>query len=104
MIVRMPSSYDGITGRSRPTSWTATARVPRRSAITADPAVMMGKPIVRGTRLTVEYILDELAGGLTVDELVASHPRLTRDDIQAALAFAAESVRMERLGAVQHAV
>ena len=71
--------------------------------ITADPAVMMGKPIVRGTRLTVEHILDELAGGLTVDELVTSHPRLTREDIQAALAFAAESVRLERLGAVQHA-
>jgi uncharacterized protein (DUF433 family) len=70
--------------------------------ITADPAVMMGKPIVRGTRLTVEHILDELAGGLPVDELVASNPRLTREDIQAALAFAAESVRMERLGAVRH--
>jgi uncharacterized protein (DUF433 family) len=71
--------------------------------ITADPAVMLGKPIVRGTRITVEHILDELAGGLAVEELVASHPRLTREDLQAALAFAAESVRMERLGAVQHA-
>lgn len=71
--------------------------------ITADPAVMLDKPIIRGTRVTVEHVLDELAGGLTVEELVASHPRLTREDIQAALAFAAESVRMERLGAVQHA-
>ena len=51
-------------------------------------------------QLTVEHILDEVAGGLTVDEFVASHPRLTREDIQAARAFAAESVRMERLGAV----
>lgn len=73
------------------------------SRVTADPAVMLGKPIIRGTRITVEHILDELAGGLTVEELVASHPRLTREDLQAALAFAAESVRMERLGAVQHA-
>ena len=74
-----------------------------RTRITADPAVMMGKPMIRGSRLTVEHLLDELAGGLAIDELLASHPRLTRDDVQAALAFAAESARMERLGAVQRA-
>lgn len=77
--------------------------MPDLTRITADPAVMLGKPIIRGTRITVEHILDELAGGLTVEDLVASHPRLTREDLQAALAFAAESVRMERLGAVQRA-
>ena len=71
--------------------------------ITTDPAIMLGKPIVRGTRITVEHILDELAGGLSIDDLVASHPRLTRDDIRAALAFAAESVRTEGMVAVRAA-
>lgn len=69
--------------------------------ISADPAVMMGKPVVRGTRLTVEHVLEELAGGLSVDELLASHPRLTADDVRAVLAFAAASVRMERLATIQ---
>lgn len=71
--------------------------------ITADPELMLGKPIVRGTRITVEHILDELAGGLSMDDLVASHPRLTREDIHAALAFAAESVRTERMVAIRAA-
>ena len=69
--------------------------------ITASPTVMMGKPVVRGTRLTVEHILEELAGGLSIDDLVGSHPRLTVEDVRAVLAFAAGSVRMERLASVQ---
>ncbi len=67
------------------------------SQITADPNVMLGKPVVRGTRITVELILERLAGGATVDDILRSYPRLTRDDIQAALRFAAQSVRMERV-------
>lgn len=67
------------------------------SRITADPSIMLGKAVVRGTRVTVEHILEELAGGMTVEALVASHPRLTHDDVRAALAFAAESVRTEGL-------
>jgi uncharacterized protein (DUF433 family) len=47
--------------------------------ITSDPAVMMGKPVVRGTRLTVEFILEELAAGASVGQLAASHPALTAD-------------------------
>lgn len=70
------------------------------SRITATAGVMMGKPVVKGTRLTVEHVLEELAGGLTVDELLAAHPRLTRDDVQAVLAFAAQSVRLERLASL----
>ncbi len=68
--------------------------------ITATPNVMMGKPVVRGTRLTVEHILEELAGGLGLDDLIASHPRLTVEDVQAVLAFAAQSVRMERVASI----
>ena len=57
--------------------------------IFSDPAVMMGKPVVAGTRLTVELILRKLGAGETVEQLLESHPRLTRDGVLAALTFAA---------------
>ena len=57
--------------------------------IQSDPAVMMGKPVVAGTRITVELILEKLGEGETVDQLLQAHPRLTREGIQAALSFAA---------------
>jgi uncharacterized protein (DUF433 family) len=57
--------------------------------IVSDPAVMMGKPVVAGTRITVELMLDKLAAGESIEQVLASHPRLTREGILAALAFAA---------------
>ena len=57
--------------------------------IRSDPAVLMGKPVVAGTRITVELILEKLAAGETVDQLLEAHPRLTSDGILAALRFAA---------------
>lgn len=63
--------------------------------ITSDPAVMMGKPVVAGTRLTVEFILEEMATGTTIEQLVASHPRLTPAAVHAALAFAARALRAD---------
>ena len=56
-----------------------------RERIVADPQVMLGKPLVRGTRITVEQILEKLAAGETVDDLLVAYPRLARDDVQAAL-------------------
>lgn len=61
--------------------------------IQIDPAVMMGKPVVAGTRITVELILEKLAAGETAEQLLESHPRLTREGILAALAYAAETFR-----------
>ena len=61
--------------------------------IQTDPAVMMGKPVIAGTRITVELILDKLAAGETTEQLLESHPRLTREAILAALAYAAETLR-----------
>jgi len=58
--------------------------------IQSDPAVMMGKPVVAGTRITVEQILGELGAGRSVEELLEAHPRLTREGILAALRFGAE--------------
>ncbi len=60
-----------------------------KPAILFNPAVMMGKPVVAGTRLTVELILEKLAAGETVEQILDAHPRLTRDGISAALEFAA---------------
>lgn len=63
--------------------------------IVSDPRIMMGKPVVAGTRITVELILEKLAAGETVEQILEAHPRLTREAIQAALAFAAEVLRAD---------
>lgn len=65
------------------------------ATITSDPNVMMGKPVVAGTRITVELILEELAAGTSVDELIAGHPALTPDAVSAALKFAAGALRAD---------
>jgi len=61
--------------------------------ITIDPEVRFGKPCVRGTRMTVGDVLSYLASGMTEDDILADFPQLTRDDIRACLAFAAERER-----------
>ena len=58
--------------------------------IATDPGVMFGKPVIRGTRVTVEQILRELGEGAAAEEVVAAHPRITLDDVHAAQAFAAD--------------
>lgn len=63
--------------------------------ITSDPAVMLGKPVVAGTRITVELILRKLGAGESIEQLLDSHPRLTRDAVLAALRFAAEALGAE---------
>ena len=59
-----------------------------RKLIVSDPANMQGKPVIAGTRITVELILDKLAAGETTEDILEAHPRLTPEAIQAALAFA----------------
>ncbi len=63
--------------------------------IISDPAVMMGKPVIAGTRITVELILEKLAAGETIEQILSAHPRLDREAIFAALAFAAEALRAD---------
>ncbi len=63
--------------------------------IRSDPSVMMGKPTIVGTRITVELILEKLAAGETVGQILAAHPRLNEEAIRAALAFAAEAIRAD---------
>ena len=63
--------------------------------IKSDPDVMMGKPVVEGTRITVESILDELGAGQTIEQLLEAHPRLTREGVLAAVRFGAEVLRAD---------
>ena len=63
--------------------------------ILSDPSVMMGKPVVAGTRITVELILEKLSSGNTIEEVVEAHPRLTREGVLAALNFAARALRAD---------
>jgi uncharacterized protein (DUF433 family) len=60
--------------------------------IEINPKVLVGKPIVQGTRLSVQHVVGLLAHGATVEEILQDHPRLTREDIQACLLFAAKTV------------
>ncbi len=63
--------------------------------ITSDPAVMLGKPVVAGTRITVEMMLRKLGAGESMEQILDSHPRLTREEILAAIRFAAGTLGSE---------
>jgi uncharacterized protein (DUF433 family) len=63
--------------------------------IISDPNIMMGKPVVAGTRITVELILEKLSAGETIEQIIISHPNLTRQGIQAALNFAAKALKAD---------
>ena len=65
--------------------------------IDIDPAIMMGKPVIRGTRITVELILRKLAEGASEDELLNDYPHITSEDIRAAMAYGAASVAHEEV-------
>jgi uncharacterized protein (DUF433 family) len=65
--------------------------------IEINPAVMLGKPVIRGTRIPVELILRKLGEGATEADLLDAYPRLTREDIHAALAYAADSLAHETI-------
>lgn len=69
--------------------------------ITADPAVMMGKPCIAGTRITVELILRKLGAGRSMTDVLEAYPRLTEDDLRAALAFAADYLQHETVLAAE---
>jgi uncharacterized protein (DUF433 family) len=65
--------------------------------IEISPQIMMGKPVIRGTRLTVEMILESLAAGETIENLLESYPRLTNDAVKAALSFGADLLKGEKI-------
>ena len=63
------------------------------SLIVSNPKVMIGKPVIRGTRITVELILEKFAAGQTEEQILLAHPHITREGIRAALAFAAQALQ-----------
>lgn len=67
-----------------------------KEMITADPAVMVGKPVIAGTRLTVEFIVERLADGWTKEELLANYPGLKREQIHTCVAYAARTTAAAR--------
>ena len=76
----------------------------RKKIIQSDPSVMMGKPVIAGTRVPVEIILEKLAAGETIEQILEAHPRLTREGIRAALSFAAEVLRADVVYPVDEAI
>ena len=68
-----------------------------RERIEVDPQVLVGKPVVRGTRLAVEFVLEMVASGVPESEILANYPRLAHDDILACVAYAAETIKGERI-------
>jgi len=66
-----------------------------RKYICSDFKIMMGKPVIVGTRITVELILEKIAAGETFEQILEAHPRLTAEAIRAAIAFAAEALRAD---------
>lgn len=65
--------------------------------ITIDPNVLVGKPIIKGTRIAVEFVIDLLGRGWTVEDILREYDHLTREDIQACLAYAGDVLRSERI-------
>jgi len=67
----------------------------RKQWIVSDPKVMMGKPVIAGTRITVELILEKLSAGETIEQILEAHPYLCREAILAALEFARDALRAD---------
>ena len=65
--------------------------------IELNPKIMMGKPVIKGTRITVEQILEKLSAGESMEYLMEAHPQLNAEKIKAALAFAAQSLKGENI-------
>jgi len=68
--------------------------------IVSDSTIMLGKPLIKGTRITVELILKKLSEGMSIDELIQAYPHLKRDDVLAVLSYSADVVSKEEIIAV----
>ncbi|MFN8012137.1 MAG: DUF433 domain-containing protein [Holophagaceae bacterium] len=68
-----------------------------QARITLDPDILGGKPTVRGTRLSVEFLLELMAGGMPEAEILEGYPQLAREDLQACLAYAAFALKSEKI-------
>jgi uncharacterized protein (DUF433 family) len=69
----------------------------RKERIVIDPEILVGKPVIKGTRLSVEFIIDLLAQGWAENEILRNYPGITREDIQACLSYASEILKGEKV-------
>jgi uncharacterized protein (DUF433 family) len=76
------------------------ARFQAHERIERDPAVMVGKPVIKGTRITVEHILRDISNGMSPEDIAEAYLRLTADDVRAALAYAADYMAHEGMVSV----
>ena len=65
--------------------------------IESNPKILMGKPVIKGTRISVESLLEKLSEGETEQDILIAHPHITKEDIKAAIAFAAQSLKGEMI-------
>ena len=72
-----------------------------RTRIVANPEVLVGKPVIKGTRISVELIMDLLAAGYTPEQILEQYDHLSADDIRACLAYAKEVIQSERVYAIK---
>lgn len=70
------------------------------TGIEVNPKVMLGKPVIRGTRITVELILRNLADGATEGDLIEAYPSISRDDVRAAIRYAAEVIAHDEVQSI----
>ena len=68
-----------------------------KERIVIDPEILTGKPIIKGTRLAVEFVIDLLAQGWSEQEILRNYPGITKEDIQACLAYASETLKLEKV-------
>ena len=71
-----------------------------RERIVVNPKILVGKPVIKGTRIAVELVIDLLARGYTQDQIIGQYDHITNADIQACLAYASEALRSERVYAL----
>ncbi|MBP6105174.1 MAG: DUF433 domain-containing protein [Steroidobacteraceae bacterium] len=74
-----------------------------KNHIVVDPDILVGKPVIKGTRISVELLLDRFADGWSYDDILEAYPHLMREQVQAAVAFAAELFKEERFVAIDRA-
>ena len=74
-----------------------------KNHIVVDPDILVGKPVIKGTRISVELLLDRFADGWSYDDILEAYPHVMREQVQAAVAFAAELFKEERFVAIDRA-
>jgi excisionase family DNA binding protein len=90
----------GVGEQAAPYQWQPPASMKTTDSlarISLDPRVLAGKPVIRGTRLAVEWVIDLLAGGWIEPQILQSYPGITSQDVRACLVYAAERLRSERV-------